>query len=53
MTVELYSSKINEPHVSVQTAFLVQFHEKVIEFHYGLKDLYVQNKFVHKVDETI
>jgi hypothetical protein len=30
MTEESCSSKINELHVSVQTAFLVQFHEKAI-----------------------
>jgi hypothetical protein len=53
MPVELYSSRIIELHVSVQTALLVQFQEKVIEFHYELKDLYVQNQFVHKVDETV
>jgi hypothetical protein len=53
MTAESYSSKINELHVSVQTAVLVQFHEKVIEFHYEIKDPYVQNPFMHKVDKTI
>jgi hypothetical protein len=53
MTAELYSSKVNELHDSVQTAFLVQFHEKAIKFHYEIKDLYVQDPFVHKVDETI
>jgi hypothetical protein len=52
-TVESYSSKINELHVTVQRARLIQFHEKVIEFIYEIKDLYVQNPFVHKVDETI
>jgi hypothetical protein len=50
MTAKSYSYEL---HVSVQTAFLVQFHDKAIEFHYEIKDLYVQNPFVHKVDETI
>jgi hypothetical protein len=36
-----------------KTAFSVQFQEKAIEFHYEIKDLYVQNLFVNKVDETI
>jgi hypothetical protein len=53
MTAESYSSKINELHVSVQTASLVQFREKAIKFHYKIKDLYVQNPFVHKADEII
>jgi hypothetical protein len=53
MTAESYSSKINELHVSVQSAFVVQFHKKAIKFHYQIKDLYVQNPFVHKVDERI
>jgi hypothetical protein len=53
MTAESYSSKVNELHDSVKTAFLVQFHEKFIEFHYKIKDLYVQDPFVHKLDETI
>jgi hypothetical protein len=34
-------------------SLLAQFHEKAIEFHYEIKDLYVQNPFVHEVDETI
>jgi hypothetical protein len=52
-TVGSYSSKINELHVTVQRARLIQFHEKAIEFTYEIKDLYVQNPFVHTFDETI
>jgi hypothetical protein len=53
MTAESYYSKINNLHVSVQTAFLVQFHVKAIEFHYEIEYLYVKNPFMHKVDGKI
>jgi hypothetical protein len=42
-------SKINELQVSVLSAFIVQFHEKAIEFHYEIKDLYVQNPLCTKL----
>jgi hypothetical protein len=49
----IISLETNVPHVSLQTAFSVHFHQTAIEFHYEIKDLYYQNQFVHKVDEQM